>query len=246
MMSDQKNKQYWKDIAVTYNNLVGEQGHIRHEQITNPVVFEFLGELQGKEILDAGCGNGYLSRRMAISAKKVTGIDLTEELIEIARNRDNPTNIEFINGDLGELPFTDESFDVILSNLVLMDVEEMELAVKEMSRVLKKEGVLVICLTHPCFENPPKTFAYLDDQGNKIGRVVQDYFDTGLVVDPQKQEAVNAFYQHYHRTLAQYLNAFADAALRVVKTSEPDYNRFNNDPRNDAPTFIIFKLKKSF
>ena len=82
-MNNQKNKKYWDKIAKLYHANVGEKGDVRHEMVINPVVFNFLGDLKGKVVLDGACGNGYLSRRMAKTAKKVVGVDLTEKLIEL-------------------------------------------------------------------------------------------------------------------------------------------------------------------
>lgn len=252
-MIDQKNKKYWQQIAEIYDRNVSEKGDIRHEMVINPVVFEFLGDLEGKTVLDAGCGNGYLSRKIAETAKKVFGVDLTERLIELAKQRDNPQNIDFSLGNLEKLHFPENTFDVILCNMVLMDVERLQFVIKELSRVLKAAGILVISLTHPCFENPPRTYSVFEDKNGKkirIGRMIQKYYDTGLVIDENQVVDNGEPYQHYHYMISDYLNAFSASNLCLEKTSEPNGNEIfksmdSDQGMNDhTPTFIIFKLRK--
>jgi ubiquinone/menaquinone biosynthesis C-methylase UbiE len=252
-MADQKNKKYWQQIAEIYDRNVGEKGDVRHEMVINPVVFQFIGDLKGKTVLDAGCGNGYLSRRLAKTAEKVFGVDLTEKLIEFAKNRENPNNLEFSIGNIEKLEFSENTFDVVLCNMALMDIERLQTVISELSRVLKKGGVFVTSIIHPCFENPPETYSIFEEKGGKklrVGRVVQRYFDTGLVIDKSQTVDKGEPYQHYHYMVSDYLNAFSNAGLYLEETSEPNGNEiFKNTESgqgmNDhTPTFIIFKLRK--
>lgn len=243
----QKNKKYWEDIASEYAKIISEVGDPRHEQVVNPAVFELLGNLNDKVVLDAGCGNGYLSRRIAKTAKKVIGVDLTEELIKQAKNQHNPQNVEFMLGNLENLPFDNEVFEVVLTNLVLIDVENLNLVVSELARVLKKGGRLVMSTLHPCFENPPRTYSWwTEDKKIRIGRVVQKYFDTGLIKDDNQQMESGQVYQHYHYMISDYLNAFSYAGLTLKKTIEPNGNQISPDiGMNDhTPTFLVMQYEK--
>jgi len=137
--------------------------------------------------------------------------------------------------------------------MALMDVEKLQNVVTELTRVLKKGGILVTSLIHPCFENPPRTYSIFEEKNKKkvrIGRVVQKYFDTGLIIDENQTVARGEFYQHYHYTISDYLNAFAKGGLCLEQTSEPNGNEIFKDMDSDqgmndqTPTFIIFKLRK--
>jgi ubiquinone/menaquinone biosynthesis C-methylase UbiE len=252
-MNIQKNKRYWEKIAKIYHANVGEKGDIRHEIIINPVVFEFLGDLTGKTVLDAACGNGYLSRRLAKSATKVVGVDLTEELIEFAKQKDNPKNLEFFVGTLERLQFQNQTFDAILCNMALMDIERLDVVIGELSRVLKTGGRMVISLIHPCFENPPRTYSIYEERKGKkirIGTLVQKYFIKGLVVDERNVVDNGEFYQHYHYIISDYLNLFSKSNLFLKEVSEPNGYKIcksvdqDGGMNEDTPTFIIFKLEK--
>lgn len=105
-----------------------------------------LNIFKGKRCLDAGCGGGRGSILMAqCGAKEVIGIDFSSTNIESCRKRAKQkgfTNLSFMQHSLMDLPFEDESFDIIWCNGVLMHTIDPDLGLKEISRVLKKGGSL--------------------------------------------------------------------------------------------------------
>lgn len=234
-----QSKTYWSSIAKSYDAVVKETGDQSQQLIINPIVQELLGDLKGKSILDAGCGNGYWTRRIAQTAQRVVGIDFTEELIERAKGRGIPDNAEFIIGNLERLLLTDEIFDVVLMNMVLLDLEELPSVIHEVARVIKFGGKIVVSTTHPCFENPPNAHFLKDEQGNKVGRAVSNYFTAGLVRD----EVNN--YQHWHYKISDLINSFATNRLFVEKMIEPDGTAsFKNGGKDHNPYFLVMRLRK--
>ncbi|KPV64676.1 MAG: hypothetical protein AOA65_0892 [Candidatus Bathyarchaeota archaeon BA1] len=117
-----------------------------------------LDSVNGLRVLDAGCGNGYLCRLLAKRGAKVTGIDISRRYIEIAKKREeeSPLGVDYHVGSVCNLVmFPDEGFDAVVSNMVLMDVHDLDKAMKEFHRVLKSEGRLVFSIMHPCFSSAP-------------------------------------------------------------------------------------------
>jgi SAM-dependent methyltransferase len=104
----------------------------------------------GDHVLDLGSGAGFdcfLAAPLVGPTGKVTGIDLTEEMVEKARKnarKGNYSNVEFIHGDIENLPLPDNSIDVIISNCVLNLSTEKAKIFKEAWRVLKPGGALTI------------------------------------------------------------------------------------------------------
>lgn len=237
-------KAYWEKVAGSYDRLVGETGDVAHRKVINPIVSKFLGDLKGQSVLDAGCGNGYWSRRLAKKANKVVGVDFTEELIQVAKSKSSASNLEFIVGDLKKLNLPEDTFDVVLCNMVLMDVDGLDKAVGEMARVLKTGGRLVVSVTHPCFENPPHTSTLESDEGEKIGRLVKHYFKTGVVRDFDQNWDDKHHYQHCHYTVSDYLNTFSKHKLFIEQTSEPNWSEIMKEGYSHTPYFLIFKLRK--
>lgn len=103
----------------------------------------------GKEVLDVACGVGYgLEIYAAAGAKAVTGADVDVEAVATARERYGK-NAEVVEGDLRELPFADERFDVVTCFETIEHIEGAERAFAELRRVLRPAGVLVVSSPNP-------------------------------------------------------------------------------------------------
>ena len=104
----------------------------------------------GELVLDMGSGNGvdcFLAARLVGSSGHVTGLDISEEMLDVARrNLDlvGATNVEFRKGELESMPFQDSTFDVIISNCVVNLTPNKEAVLKEAIRVLRPGGRLRI------------------------------------------------------------------------------------------------------
>jgi len=107
-------------------------------------------ELKNKKFLEVGCGLGYFSNRAYKLGAKVTGIDTGPNLIKI--NKKKTPNAKFLVASASRLPLKDNSFDIVLSTEVIEHVEDQERSIKEMIRVLKKGGILVITTPNRLFK----------------------------------------------------------------------------------------------
>jgi SAM-dependent methyltransferase len=107
---------------------------------------EHAGINPGDSVLDLGSGAGndcFVARAIVGKTGMVTGLDFTDEMIEKARVNNQKlgyTNVEFIKGDIEDMPVTDESYDVVISNCVLNLVPDKKKAFSEIFRVLKHRG----------------------------------------------------------------------------------------------------------
>jgi ubiquinone/menaquinone biosynthesis C-methylase UbiE len=101
--------------------------------------------VKDKLVLEDGCGSGYGSYYLATNgAKKVVGIDVAAEAVEYARNRYRRENLEFVQMNSTELSFSDESFDVATSFQVIEHIEDFDKFLRQIVRVLKKQGTALI------------------------------------------------------------------------------------------------------
>jgi arsenite methyltransferase len=110
-----------------------------------------LGRLApGEDVLDIGCGAGtdtLVAARMVAPAGQVTGIDLTPEMLSRARAAAvemGATNVDFVEGDVEQLPFAAASFDVAISNGVIDLIPDKDAVFAEIFRVLRPGGRLQI------------------------------------------------------------------------------------------------------
>ena len=103
-----------------------EEGDPHRIVLLNPVLFALLPDVQGKRVLDAGCGEGYLCRKLARLGAHVTGVDYSVEMLAMARERTDPAlGIRYLHGTCEHMDFLDPgSFDLVVSNMVLMDLPD--------------------------------------------------------------------------------------------------------------------------
>ncbi len=107
---------------------------------------DYAGIRNGDSVLDLGSGAGndcFVARALVGDDGHVTGLDFTEEMVEKARMNASKLgfkNVEFVYGDIEEMPLSDNSFDVVISNCVLNLVPDKQKAFSEMFRVLKSGG----------------------------------------------------------------------------------------------------------
>lgn len=97
-----------------------------------------------KKVLDAACGEGYGSHILSKYSKHVTGIDIDKESISHANRKYDENNLSFIVASCSNLPFEDNSFDVVVSFETLEHLAEQEQMLAEFNRVLKNDGTLII------------------------------------------------------------------------------------------------------
>ena len=112
------------------------------------ITLDALGLVGGERILDVGVGTGHMAFDMAkatIGHNEIVGIDISDDMLNICRDRctDLP-NVSFEMADLYDLPFNEESFDVVLSVQVFEYLEDVQRALLELHRVLKPGGRLIL------------------------------------------------------------------------------------------------------
>jgi len=174
-------------------------------------------------ILDAGCGAGGVARYLARRGGVVTGVDISEVLLARARAEEEaePLRISYLAQDLVEdLPFAEGEFDIALSVMAIMDVEDPIEALRNVGSTVRMGGVLVFSILHPCFYRPRFT-------PDGTGVDVAHYFDRGRVEWRyiRAEDGARAEYRQFHRTLGDYLNTLADGGFSVARFVEPGDTR---------------------
>ncbi len=110
------------------------------------LLLDRIGPARGMRILDVGCGDGVLATRLAQAGARVTGIDASADMIATARRRATAAGVEvdLVEGNAGDLPFPDEHFDCVVSVATLCFVDDPRPTIREMVRVLKPGGRLIL------------------------------------------------------------------------------------------------------
>jgi ubiquinone/menaquinone biosynthesis C-methylase UbiE len=123
-----------------------------------PLTIEMIGEVKDLHVLDFGCGSGRFSKILAEEGAKVVAIDNSKSQIDLAKEINPHENISYKVGDENLLQeFDTESFDLILMSMVFPSMEnknQAENIFKDIKRVLKKEGKIIVSTLHPLYLHP--------------------------------------------------------------------------------------------
>ncbi|MFI5030292.1 MAG: class I SAM-dependent methyltransferase [Reyranellales bacterium] len=116
------------------------------EILEERLVLALIGDLSNTRFLDAGCGDGALLCAAAARGAEVTGVDPDHSMLSAARKRLAAAGVRatLLEGRVEQLPFPNASFDVVAANTVLCFVSNASSAVREMARVLRPGGRLVL------------------------------------------------------------------------------------------------------
>jgi SAM-dependent methyltransferase len=187
-----------------------------YEEQILPLVAEHLAG--ARRVLDLGCGEGQIARRvLADGAERVVGLDAAgAQVVEAARRGGGP---RYLRGRAEHLPFPAAAFDAVAGCLVLEHVDDLDLVVAEVARVLAPGGRFVVLMNHPLFQTPGS--GWIDDQ---IVDPPEQYWRVG----PYLPEAVtveevdaDVSLPFVHRPLGRYVNALAARGLLVTHMGEP-------------------------
>jgi ubiquinone biosynthesis O-methyltransferase len=109
-------------------------------------ILQLVGSPASRRVLDAGCGDGLLAAALARAGAVVTGVDSDPRMLAAARERTQRTGVavELVQGDIRALPLHDATFDVVIAVTVLCFLPNAERAVRELARVLRPGGDIVI------------------------------------------------------------------------------------------------------
>ncbi len=143
----------WERNAEFWIRIIRERLDPFRTEVTDAAVLRALRPGPEEMILDAGCGEGYLTRRLAGRGALSVGVDRAAGLIDaaVAAGRAGPRRARFLLGDLRALPLPDGRFDAVLCNHSLNELRTLGPVFTEFARVLKPGGRLVVLMLHPCF-----------------------------------------------------------------------------------------------
>lgn len=203
----------WSNFPQDRIESFDDEGDMTRKYLLNPTIFALLGDVKGKTILDAGCGQGYLSRLLARRGARVTGIEPATAMYTYAfqREQTEPLGITYLQADLSSWVSSPNMFDYVIANMVFMDIPDYVPALLNCVAVLKSNGVFIFSLLHPYFEESGVEW-------KKKGCVeMRDYF---------RERAVKQDYGHFiHRPLSTYLNAVMRAGCTLQQVIEPQLEK---------------------
>lgn len=205
----------WNSSAPTWINRIGDDGDFSRQHVLDAPMLTRVASLQPQNALDVGCGEGRFCRMLSNLDVATVGIDPIETMIEQARKR-HP-NGEYHIGYAENLPFADSTFDLVVSYLTLIDIDFLDKAAKEMARVLRPGGSLLIAnLSSFSTSSAICGKRICKETGEQI-RPLGKY----LAVEKAWFEWDGLRIQNWHRPLSTYMSAFLGTGLTLRSFEEP-------------------------
>jgi ubiquinone/menaquinone biosynthesis C-methylase UbiE len=160
-------------------------------------------------ILEQGCGNGHLAKKIVrAKPKKLILLDYYQGNLQCAKNNltNYGCNLNFIQADLNmKINLPSASVDIVTSSMVLSEIKNFQLAIKETYRLLKRKGSYIIAVIHPAYILKK----YLEEKltGKKARKIIpaRNYFDTSksnFILGLETHKIIEA--PHYNRTIENY------------------------------------------
>jgi SAM-dependent methyltransferase len=213
----------------------------------DPVLTTLLdlhGPLQGRRVLDLACGHGRVAREVARLGATVVGVDLSSALLDKARAREyaESLGITYVHADAAAVPeLDDESFDSVLCNFGLADIDDLDSSLATVERVVKTGGSFIFSILHPCFAGT----------ANVAGTWPTDsrYHDEGFWIADSEHSTLRRQVGANHRTLSTYINTLSHHGLLITAMREPSPpQEWDTDCRRDAarlPVFLVVRCTKT-
>ncbi len=180
---------------------------------------KMLPDFKGKRVLDLGCGFGWHCRyAVEHGASHVLGIDLSEKMLEEARERNNSPRVEYRRVAIEDYDYPPETHDIVISSLAFHYLESFQDICEKVHRCLIPGGTFVFSVEHPVFTAHGSQDWYHDQERNKLHWPVDRYFTEG------KREAIFLGEEvvKYHKTLTTYVNGLIQNGFIITGLVEPE------------------------
>ncbi len=220
-----------------------------NELFEKPALFALLLGLEGKAILDLGCGFGdHCMEYVRRGAASVTGIDISEKMLEAARGENADPRITYVRMAMEDIGTLAGPFDLAVSSLAIHYVEDYRGLVKNVYRLLADGGLFVFSQEHPmnsCFGGGERWTK--DENGNKLFANISRYS-----VDGEREDSW--FVDHvkkYHRTFSTVVNTLIEEGFTIERITEPvpTEEQMRLWPRHadlaHRPDFMLVRARKS-
>lgn len=177
-----------------------------------------LPSFDKKRMLDLGCGYGWhCIYAMEQGAASVVGVDISQKMLEVARQKTEFPQVEYICAAMEDIDFPKGSFDIILSSLALHYIKDFDSVVKKAESLLKSGGSFIFSCEHPIFTAEGRQNWVYDENGNISHFPVDNYYHEGKRVASFLGEDV----VKYHRTMTTYLNTLLQNGFCITSIVEP-------------------------
>ena len=231
----------WDASAQAWIQSQGDRGDWGREHVLDPVMLDRIGRGRFRNALDVGCGEGRFCRVLKAAGVSPIGIEPTAALLETARLRD-PTG-DYRRGRAEALEFPDASFDLVVSYITLVDIPDFRAAIREMARVLKPGGSLLIANLNGFTSAGAEQGWIKDAAGRRLHFPVDRYLDEFAMSFAWAGIRI----ENWHRPLSAYMAALLEQGLQLTFFAEPGPVSGDEARQADfrrAPWFVVMEWQR--
>lgn len=189
--------------------------------IVEPSLLKLIGGTKNKKVLELGSGNGYWLELLSKKGAICTGIEIAEQQIQLAIQKNTSKKTKYIKGDitgLEKLKLKENYYDVIILEHVLLEISSTNKLIKIFNgayKLLKKGGIVVISDMHPFAPS-------LDREKIKTSKKY-NYFSSGEVFESiaVRLDGKETIYRDFHWTLEDIIKSITRSGLKVSEIIEP-------------------------
>lgn len=229
---NEEGRKLWNRKARFWDELHGDRGNLYHRRLVEPSILQLLVLRSGERVLDVGCGNGALARRLAKEGARVSAIDFSEEMIRLAKGRAFASDINYRVADAtdkeGLLSLGAGHFDAIVCAMTLMDIPTVAPLFEAASVLLRAGGRFVFATMHPAFNsNNPVFFQEKVDRDGVVSTVAGVKINAYLELPPVKGAGAPGEptpHYYYHRPLGALLQEAFEAGFILDGLLEPAFS----------------------
>ncbi len=205
----------WDQISYFRLKQLESGDDLSMDHVIMPMLMELCSNGDFSNVIDLGCGTGYITKKIAPLAKKMIGIDISGRSIKEASLKSQYGNLRFVNvsiEDYSEL--NTDFFSLAIANMTLMDVSNLEKVISGVNKLLAVNGYFVITVTHPYFW--PFYWNYARES----------WFDYNTEIEIEEQFKITNsstpyLTTHFHRPLSMYVNLLTKNNFSIEQMMEP-------------------------
>jgi SAM-dependent methyltransferase len=213
------NREAWNEAADEYQTTNAPQ--IREQAFTGDIAWglwafpesrlQILGDVAGRDVLEFGCGGAQWSTALARRGARVVGFDLSDRQLDHARRLMQETGVRFplVQASGEELPFRDESFDVVFADHGAFSFADPQRTIPEAARVLRPGGLLAFSIVSIIYD-----IAAPIEADHASDRLVYDYFGFRSLTDENGMVEFNLPY-------GEWIRLFRRSGLVIEDLIEP-------------------------
>jgi len=208
---------------------------------------KLLPNFRSKRVLDIGCGYGWHCIYAAqMGASYVLGTDISEKMLETARDKNMSPNIEYLQLAMEDIDFGEGSFDIVISSLALHYTPDYADVCRKVYKSLTSGGSFVFSIEHPIFTAHGSQDWVYNEDGSICHWPVDRYFNSGK----RETNFLGADVVKYHRTVTDYVRGLTAAGFVLTDIVEPmpTQDALNDDPemRDEfrRPMMILMAARK--